>query len=46
MLRVDKITLCILEDTINSYLKNDLESIPTLKMLHTSVETLEKRAKI
>ena len=44
MLRVDKITLCILEDTINSYLKNDLESIPTLKMLHTSVETLEKRA--
>ena len=44
MLRVDKITLSILEDTINSYLKNDLESIPTLKMLHTSVETLEQRA--
>lgn len=44
MLRVDKITLSILEDTINSYLKNDLDSIPTLKMLHTSVETLEQRA--
>ncbi|MGE4382510.1 MAG: L-seryl-tRNA(Sec) selenium transferase [Arcobacter sp.] len=44
MLRVDKITLSILEDTINSYLKNELENIPTLKMLHTTLETLEKRA--
>ena len=44
MLRVDKITLAILEDTINSYLKNELENIPTLKMLHTTLETLEKRA--
>ncbi len=44
MLRVDKITLAILEDTINSYLKNELENIPTLKMLHTTLETLEERA--
>lgn len=44
MLRVDKITLAFLEDTINSYLKNELENIPTLKMLHTTLETLEKRA--
>ena len=44
MLRVDKITLALLEDTLNSYLKNDLEQIPTLKMLFTSTETLEQRA--
>ncbi len=44
MLRVDKITLSILEDTLNSYLKNELEDIPTLKMLYTKVETLEQRA--
>ena len=44
MLRVDKITLSILEDTLNSYLKNQLDDIPTLKMLHTSLEILEKRA--
>ncbi|MBD3831411.1 MAG: L-seryl-tRNA(Sec) selenium transferase, partial [Arcobacter sp.] len=44
MLRVDKITLALLEDTINSYLKNELENIPTLKMIHTTLETLEERA--
>jgi len=44
MLRVDKITLSILEDTLNSYLKNQLDDIPTLKMLHTSLDTLEQRA--
>lgn len=44
MLRVDKITLALLEDTLNSYLKNDLEQIPTLKMLFASTETLEQRA--
>ena len=46
MLRVDKITLSILEDNLNSYLKNDLNDIPTLNMLFTSIETLEKRATI
>ena len=44
MLRVDKITLAILEDTLNSYLKNELEEIPTLSMLYTKIEVLEKRA--
>ncbi|OCL85838.1 L-seryl-tRNA(Sec) selenium transferase [Arcobacter porcinus] len=44
MLRVDKITLALLEDTINLYIKNDLEKIPTLKMLNTSLEVLKHRA--
>ena len=44
MLRVDKITLSILEDTLNSYLKNELDEVPTLKMLYTKIETLEQRA--
>ena len=44
MLRVDKITLALLEETFNIYLKNDLDKIPTLKMLHTSVNTLKSRA--
>lgn len=44
MLRVDKITLVLLEETLNSYLKNELDSIPTLKMLNTKIETLEQRA--
>ncbi|AXH09368.1 L-seryl-tRNA(Sec) selenium transferase [Malaciobacter halophilus] len=44
MLRVDKITLCLLEEHLNSYLKNELDDIPTLKMLHTPIEELEKRA--
>ncbi|MFX4154093.1 L-seryl-tRNA(Sec) selenium transferase [Aliarcobacter butzleri] len=44
MLRVDKITLTLLEETLNSYLKNELDNIPTLKMLNTKIETLEQRA--
>ncbi|ADG92651.1 L-seryl-tRNA selenium transferase [Arcobacter nitrofigilis DSM 7299] len=44
MLRVDKITLSILEDTLNSYLTNDLKNIPTLNMLYTKIEVLQKRA--
>ncbi len=44
MLRVDKITLAILEESINLYLKDELDKIPTLKMLNTKVEVLEKRA--
>lgn len=44
MLRVDKITLVLLEETLNSYLKNELDNIPTLKMLNTKIETLEQRA--
>lgn len=45
MLRVDKITLALLEESLNLYLKNELDQIPTIKMLNTSIETLEKRAK-
>ena len=37
-------TLSILEDTLTSYLENKLDDIPTLKMLNTPVEELEKRA--
>ncbi|AXH14688.1 L-seryl-tRNA(Sec) selenium transferase [Malaciobacter mytili LMG 24559] len=44
MLRVDKLTLCLLEEHLNLYLKNELDEIPTLKMLHTSIKTLEERA--
>ncbi|MGB5919078.1 L-seryl-tRNA(Sec) selenium transferase [Arcobacter sp.] len=44
MLRVDKITLAILEDTLNSYLTDDLKNIPTLNMLYTKIEVLQKRA--
>lgn len=46
MLRVDKITLALLEDSLNSYLKDELDSIPTLKMLNTAIEKLEERANI
>ncbi len=42
MLRVDKITLCLLEEHLNSYLKDELNNIPTLKMLHTSIDELKK----
>ena len=44
MLRVDKITLALLEDNLTSYLENKLDDIPTLKMLNTSIIELEKRA--
>ncbi|MGA1933748.1 L-seryl-tRNA(Sec) selenium transferase [Arcobacter sp. YIC-464] len=44
MLRVDKITLAILEDNLTSYLKGETQKIPTLKMLHEDVKTLEQRA--
>jgi L-seryl-tRNA(Ser) seleniumtransferase len=46
MLRVDKITLALLEDNLTSYLENKLDDIPTLKMLHTSIIELEKRANL
>ena len=44
MLRVDKITLALLEDNLTSYLKGDLDDIPTLKMLNEKTEVLEQRA--
>lgn len=44
MLRVDKITLAILEATIKAYLREDYDAIPTLKMLFTDTESLHARA--
>ncbi len=44
MLRVDKITLCLLQESLNLYLTNQTEKIPTLNMLNTSISTLENRA--
>lgn len=46
MLRVDKITLALLEESLNIYLKNELDKIPTLKMLNTKLEVLEQRANV
>lgn len=46
MLRVDKITLALLEESMTSLLLGNLESIPTLNMLFTSIEVLKERAKL
>jgi len=43
MLRVDKITLSLLEESIKAYLKEEYELIPTLGMLFTDLEDLKKR---
>jgi L-seryl-tRNA(Ser) seleniumtransferase len=43
MLRVDKITLSLLEETIKAYLQEKYEQIPTLWMLLQSVESLHVR---
>ena len=44
MLRVDKITLSILEETIKAYLEENYKLIPTLNMLFTPIKELEDRA--
>ncbi len=44
MLRVDKITLALLEESIKSYLKEEYAQIPTLWMLFQSEDELLKRA--
>ena len=44
MLRVDKITLSLLEESIKAYLKEEYENLPTLWLLFQSVETLKQRA--
>jgi len=47
VLRVDKLILATLEETLRHYiLKSEHEKIPYLKMLATSMDTLEERAKI
>jgi len=44
MLRVDKITLSILEETLKAYMEEKYELIPTLKMLLTDTDALKQRA--
>ncbi len=46
MLRVDKITLALLEENVKSILLGNLEDIPTLNMLFKGVEELKKNANI
>lgn len=45
MLRVDKITLSLLEESIKAYLQETYEEIPTLWLLFRTTEELEERAK-
>lgn len=44
MLRVDKITLALLEENIKSILLGNFDEIPTLRMLLTTTDTLRQRA--
>lgn len=44
MLRVDKITLSLLEESIKAYLKEEWEQIPTLWLLFRSIEELTQSA--
>ena len=44
MLRVDKITLSILEETIKAYLEEKYELIPTLWLLQRDIKELKERA--
>lgn len=44
MLRVDKITLALLEENIKSILLEQYDNIPTLKMLFEDIPTLTKKA--
>ena len=44
MLRVDKITLSLLEESIKAYLKEEYEQLPTLWLLFQSIEALNTRA--
>jgi len=44
MLRVDKLTLALLEENVKSLLLGNMDEIPTLRMLFTPVETLTQRA--
>jgi len=44
MLRVDKLSLALLEEHLRALILEDLEKIPTLKMLYTPLDKLKKRA--
>jgi L-seryl-tRNA(Ser) seleniumtransferase len=43
-LRVDKLTLSVLDYVVRAYLRNDLDSIPVSKMLRTPQAELKRRA--
>lgn len=43
-LRVDKLCISILQATLELYIKRELDKIPTLAMLHSSLDSLQKRA--
>ncbi len=43
-LRVDKLTIAILEATVALYLRDDLKGIPALRMMHLTREELAPRA--
>ncbi len=45
MLRVDKITLSLLQETILAYLKKEYELIPTISLLFETLQNLKTRAK-
>ncbi len=45
MLRVDKITLSILQESIKAYIFKEYDKIPTLKLLFTDTKALKTRAK-
>ena len=45
MLRVDKITLSLLQETILAYLKKEYELIPTISLLFETLQNLHERAK-
>lgn len=44
MLRVDKVTLALLEATLRAYISNRHEAIPTIHMAKLDIETLKTRA--
>lgn len=44
MLRVDKLTLALLEESVTSVLLNKIDEIPTLKMLFASTDELRENA--
>ncbi len=44
MLRVDKLTLALLEESVTSVLLNKIDEIPTLKMLFASTDELKENA--
>ncbi len=44
MLRVDKVILSLLEESVRAYLEHRYDLIPTLRLLYTDTESLKKRA--